>query len=214
MHDMPPTPPHNTPDASLQDACLIPYQLPDVFKVCTVCGDQKPLDAFSPHAGRQYGRDGTCKACRASRRREHVRVARWKRAGKSVQNLVEAQRLKGIRKRFLGIGQCLGRKAGGVDGYAKMFMELIQAARASGGHAACRANELMIGLQIEGTGALEKSLRAERAEATREQRREQKREMRKARRKSDRRRRSAALRRLLNDEPADAPGHRRSTDPG
>jgi hypothetical protein len=171
---------------------LIECQTSDVCKVCTVCGNSKPLGSFSPHAGRQYGRDGACKACRASRRHELDAIARRKRAGKDVRDLLAALSLKRERRRLLAMGECLVRRAGGPDRLAKIFMELIEAGIAKGGHAAYRSAALIAALNLGGALKLEESLRAEAIATRREQRRETKRALRKA----DRQRKREALRRI------------------
>jgi hypothetical protein len=52
-------------------------------KTCTACGEAKPLDAFfGPYPDKQTGRQkwtGTCKACRAERRRALQPVSPGKR---------------------------------------------------------------------------------------------------------------------------------------
>jgi hypothetical protein len=53
------------------------------IKICTACGEEKPLDAFfGPYTDKQTGRQkwtGTCKACRAERRRALQPVSPGKR---------------------------------------------------------------------------------------------------------------------------------------
>lgn len=39
-------------------------------KVCKACGEDKPLDAFSPQKGGALGRKNVCKSCRAQQTRE------------------------------------------------------------------------------------------------------------------------------------------------
>jgi hypothetical protein len=69
-------------------------------KVCRVCGEEKPLDAFGPDPRQADGHRGTCTACRreqASRRRSTRRAAKAAEEQPARQPLVRGRGLGGPR---------------------------------------------------------------------------------------------------------------------
>lgn len=81
------------------------YTIPDPYpttKKCSVCGEEKPLEAFSPHPRHWLGRHAQCKACMNVKRRWRYALERevLREQGRSLyERHSEDQRLRDKQRR-------------------------------------------------------------------------------------------------------------------
>jgi hypothetical protein len=58
---------------------------PSVSRVCRTCGEEKPLDAYSPNPKGKPGRSRQCKACRAAQKKAWAATESGKRSLRDAQ---------------------------------------------------------------------------------------------------------------------------------